>query len=204
MYPFGFASSEALLHHYGQEFLYPDFVHGLLPSCPLAFWLQRRCRVCKRYSSVFEKEGRGRRTEKARRGLKGNRKFKITCCTQFYKSRDENNNMDTGDNPYSVHVSPDGEVLPPPFIEEERQKHMSRALNDKQKVILQSRQQEEPNPKATSCFDHHSCDACLFNGCAWCIGARRCVDDIPWICKGDHDHVGKVGKLKTVSDRGTK
>ena len=137
--------------------------------------------------AFLKKKGVDEEPKRLEEALKEIESLKSLLHTILQKSH-ENNNMDTGDNPYSVHVSPDGEVLPPPFIEEERQKHLSRALNDKQKVILQSRQQEEPSPKATSCFDHHSCDTCLFNGCAWCIGARRCVDDIPWICKGDHDH----------------
>lgn len=36
-----------------------------------------------------------------------------------------------------------------------------------------------------------SCDDCLEGGCGWCISDRTCVPDEPWICLGEHDHVGK-------------
>eukprot|EP00750_Incisomonas_marina_P032337 INCI9142.4.p1 GENE.INCI9142.4~~INCI9142.4.p1 ORF type:complete len:984 (+),score=126.33 INCI9142.4:332-2953(+) len=36
-----------------------------------------------------------------------------------------------------------------------------------------------------------SCDDCLDGGCGWCISDRTCVPDEPWICLGEHDHVGK-------------
>jgi hypothetical protein len=35
-------------------------------------------------------------------------------------------------------------------------------------------------------------------GCAWCIGGRKCVEDKPWICAGDTDHIGTIGKVKQV------
>jgi len=40
----------------------------------------------------------------------------------------------------------------------------------------------------------HPCGAAL--GCAWCIGGRKCVEDKPWICAGDTDHIGAIGKVK--------
>ena len=96
--------------------------------------------------AFLKKKGGDEEPKKLEEALKQIESLKSLLRTVLQKSR-ENNNMDTGDNPYSVHVSPDTKYCLTPFIEEERQKHTSRALNDKQKVILQSQQQEEPSPK---------------------------------------------------------
>ena len=53
----------------------------LFTACPLVhslFGYNVDVEFAKDIQTYFEKEGRGRRTEKARRGFKGNRKFKIT------------------------------------------------------------------------------------------------------------------------------
>jgi len=51
------------------------------------------------------------------------------------------------------------------------------------------------------CGNHLSCDACRANGCAWCIAARRCVDDKPWMCTGEDDHIGNAGTVKSCPTR---
>jgi hypothetical protein len=43
------------------------------------------------------------------------------------------------------------------------------------------------------CGSHLSCDACRANGCGWCIANRKCVDDKPWFCIGEDDHIGNAG-----------
>ena len=47
------------------------------------------------------------------------------------------------------------------------------------------------------CGGHLSCEDCRANGCAWCIAARLCVEDKPWKCTGEDDHIGNVGKVKS-------
>ena len=46
------------------------------------------------------------------------------------------------------------------------------------------------------CAGALSCEECRSIDCAWCIGGRKCVEDKPWICAGDTDHIGTVGKVK--------
>ena len=47
---------------------------------------------------------------------------------------------------------------------------------------------------SSSCAHHLSCGSCLATaGCAWCIGERDCVADVPWLCQGEDDHVGTIG-----------
>lgn len=41
-----------------------------------------------------------------------------------------------------------------------------------------------------------SCEECRSLNCAWCIGGRKCVEDKPWICAGETDHIGTVGVVK--------
>jgi len=48
----------------------------------------------------------------------------------------------------------------------------------------------------TDCTAALSCEDCRKLDCAWCIGGRKCVEDKPWICAGDTDHIGKIGKVK--------
>ena len=48
-----------------------------------------------------------------------------------------------------------------------------------------------------NCAEFISCGECIAHGCGWCIGERDCVDDVPWRCQGDVDHVGTIGKFKT-------
>ena len=72
--------------------------------------------------AFLKKKGVDEEPKRLEEALKEIESLKSLLHTILQKSH-ENNNMDTGDNPYSVHVSPDGEILPPPFIEEERQKH---------------------------------------------------------------------------------
>ena len=48
----------------------------------------------------------------------------------------------------------------------------------------------------TDCAQALSCEDCRAADCAWCIGGRKCVEDKPWICAGDTDHIGKIGKVK--------
>ena len=43
------------------------------------------------------------------------------------------------------------------------------------------------------CVAPDSCAQCREAGCAWCVGARKCVPDKPWICAGDTDHIGTKG-----------
>ena len=99
---------------------------------------------------------------------------------------------------YDVHVSTDGIITPPTFIQEEREK--ARMQKEKEKLITLQIGQNTPvrDTKSISeaCVEYLSCEECLRAECAWCIGARRCIDDIPWVCKGDHDHIGRVGKHK--------
>lgn len=44
-----------------------------------------------------------------------------------------------------------------------------------------------------NCALHVSCQACLRDGCGWCIGERACVPDEVWMCQGEDDHVGSIG-----------
>ena len=38
-------------------------------------------------------------------------------------------------------------------------------------------------------------------GCAWCLGARRCVEDKAWACTGgEEDHVGAIGTIQSCPD----
>ena len=38
-------------------------------------------------------------------------------------------------------------------------------------------------------------------GCAWCLGARRCVEDKAWACTGgEEDHVGAIGTVQECPD----
>jgi hypothetical protein len=46
------------------------------------------------------------------------------------------------------------------------------------------------------CASALSCEGCRRLDCAWCIGGRKCVEDKPWICAGDTDHIGKIGQVK--------
>ncbi len=46
------------------------------------------------------------------------------------------------------------------------------------------------------CASALSCEDCRSLDCAWCIGGRKCVEDKPWICAGDTDHIGTIGKVK--------
>ena len=61
-----------------------------------------------------------------------------------------------------------------------------------------------PVPQANPnlpCGAHLSCDACRVNACAWCIAARRCVEDKAWMCTGEDDHIGNVGTVKSCPTR---
>jgi hypothetical protein len=60
-----------------------------------------------------------------------------------------------------------------------------------QRICPQRRDPDDP------CGGHLVCEACRANGCAWCIAARLCVEDKPWKCTGEDDHIGNVGKLKS-------
>jgi hypothetical protein len=81
-------------------------------------------------------------------------------------------------------------------VEEEEKKQLDR-LQQEWEVNAASGTSASSKQKSAPCSHHVSCDACLEAKCGWCIGARRCIDDIPWVCRGDHDHVGTVGKHDT-------
>lgn len=51
------------------------------------------------------------------------------------------------------------------------------------------------------CGSHLSCDNCRANACAWCIASRRCVEDKPWMCTGEDDHIGNIGTVKSCPTR---
>ena len=97
---------------------------------------------------------------------------------------------------------------PPLFLQQEREKQ-AKVQEEEKKDLARLQQQYEVNAggdvaaasevltSSVSCNHHVSCDACLEAKCGWCIGARRCIEDIAWVCRGDHDHVGKVGKHST-------
>ena len=92
----------------------------------------------------------------------------------------------------------------PSFLQQEREQQ-ARIEEEEAKALQRLEQQWEvdPNAKVTKttknvpCTHHVSCDECLAHQCGWCIGARRCIQDIAWVCRGDHDHVGKVGNHDT-------
>jgi len=56
-----------------------------------------------------------------------------------------------------------------------------------------------PAPPPAPCSSHLGCDPCIKSGCAWCIGARACKEDIPWQCQGDVDHISYCGVGKHLS-----
>ena len=95
--------------------------------------------------------------------------------------------------------------MPPSFLQQEREEKQH--LEEQEKKQLERLEQqwemnaqsgEATKTEATKpCTHHVSCDACLAAQCGWCIGGRRCIEDIAWVCRGDHDHVGKVGKHDT-------
>jgi hypothetical protein len=93
---------------------------------------------------------------------------------------------------------------PPPFLQKEREER-AQIEKEEAELLKQMEQQWEVDPNTVSttklknvpCTHHVSCDACLEHKCGWCIGARRCIEDIAWVCRGDHDHVGSVGKHDT-------
>ena len=101
---------------------------------------------------------------------------------------------------------------PPLFLQQERERQ-AKVQEEEEKDLARLQQQYEVNAggsshggdvaasevltSSVSCNHHVSCDACLEAKCGWCIGARRCIEDIAWVCRGDHDHVGKVGKHST-------
>eukprot|EP00912_Choanoflagellata_sp_UC4_P000423 UC4_evm2s261 len=58
----------------------------------------------------------------------------------------------------------------------------------------------EGKDEIKDCNPFLSCTECIAAGCGWCLGARKCVEDIAWVCAGDEDHVGKVGVHKTCPD----
>ena len=97
---------------------------------------------------------------------------------------------------YDVHVSTDG-INSTNLYTRRARKGKSKK---KEKLITLQIGQNTPvrDTKSISeaCVEYLSCEECLRAECAWCIGARRCIDDIPWVCKGDHDHIGRVGKLR--------
>lgn len=99
------------------------------------------------------------------------------------------------DDTYRVALNEHGEVEVPQFIREERARSPETnpgvGLHETSSPLLDS-----PTPP-TVCTDHLNCEPCLAAGCGWCIAGRRCIEDIPWVCRGDHDHVGTVGKHKT-------
>ena len=70
-------------------------------------------------------------------------------------------------------------------------------------VAVSSEASVDPNvPPATPpapCSSHLGCDPCIKSGCAWCIGARACKQDIPWQCQGDVDHISYSGVGKHLS-----
>ena len=93
----------------------------------------------------------------------------------------------------------------PSFLQQEREQQ-ARVEEEEAKTLQRLEQQWEVDPNAqvtktttnnVPCTHHVSCDECLAHKCGWCIGARRCIQDIAWVCRGDHDHVGKVGKHDT-------
>ena len=44
----------------------------------------------------------------------------------------------------------------------------------------------------TECSGLRGCRACAaVPNCAWCLQTRRCVNDEPWICQGEEDHVSE-------------
>ena len=45
-----------------------------------------------------------------------------------------------------------------------------------------------------------TCEACRKVGCGWCLASWRCVPDTPWLCQGDVDHIGVVGKSLDCPD----
>ena len=51
------------------------------------------------------------------------------------------------------------------------------------------------------CTEYSNCDTCRANSCAWCIATKRCVPDEPWLCQGDVDHIGNVGKRQHCPTR---
>ena len=48
------------------------------------------------------------------------------------------------------------------------------------------------SPPADGCGGLLDCRSCAAqDGCGWCLAQRQCVEDEPWICSGDHDHVSE-------------
>lgn len=74
------------------------------------------------------------------------------------------------------------------------------------KVIELSKEEEAKKAKKAAlkakrsllkdCSTHQSCDLCFASGCAWCLGERACVSDEAWMCQGEDDHVGRIGRVK--------
>jgi hypothetical protein len=55
--------------------------------------------------------------------------------------------------------------------------------------------------EATDCALAPGCQECRARGCAWCVGGRKCVEDKPWICAGDTDHIGTLGTRQECPSR---
>ena len=51
-------------------------------------------------------------------------------------------------------------------------------------------------PASAQCTQLADCGACLAASCAWCVSTKRCVPDEAWMCQGDTDHIGKLGRAQ--------
>ena len=53
----------------------------------------------------------------------------------------------------------------------------------------------------SECTEYSNCDTCRASNCAWCIATKKCVPDEPWMCQGDVDHIGSIGKRQHCPTR---
>ena len=96
---------------------------------------------------------------------------------------------------YDVYINDDGEVELPKFLKDERAAESENPTSSPSNFLEDSGEQK--SPESINCANYLNCNLCRANGCGWCIAGRRCIEDIAWVCRGDHDHVGKVGKHST-------
>ena len=54
---------------------------------------------------------------------------------------------------------------------------------------------ERQKNKAYPCSDYENCAECRQNKCGWCKKQGWCVEDMPGICDGKDDHIGKASGI---------
>ena len=68
---------------------------------------------------------------------------------------------------------------------------LARMHESPKKVVHVHKESKHVND-AYPCDDYDDCKSCTKGGCGWCLGQGWCVEDVPGICNGFEDHIGRA------------